>query len=410
MDIKNSNNNSIPLLENPFANINRSLNNPLNPFIMAQNKINNEKKEKNNIFQIKNDTDIGSSKNNKNKPDKNENDYFLNNPEKLQYHQTIVNEAFCRFPIDDHICVFKSINNILTLVYSKHNDEYELDFSIIAFNIVTNQIISVIRGLLNDYLINLRHFLDKINRRDLIISVFENNKIKIWNLKKCECIIELNEINKGDFIYSAYCLNNNNINYIITSHMGDPQESEGLKIFDFNKNKIGEIKNSNDTTNLVETYYDSNLCKNYIITGNRRYVKSFDFDNKELYYKYVDNPRGGYHNSIVVRRNENIVELIESCDDGNIRIWNFHFGYIIKIIEVFESTAYGICLWDMNHLFVGSVDKKIKLVDLKTSKIIKIFKSNYPNTFTIKKIIHPKFGESLISLNHSGAVKLWIIK
>jgi len=421
MDKNNSDNSNIPLLNNPFVNLKGNLNNSFNPFIIAQNKINNNK-DKNNIFLIKEDSDIDNSNNSpfiihqKNlnnyeiKTNKNENNYFLKNPEKLEYYKTIVNRAFNRFPIDNHICIFKSINDILTLVYSKHNSEYDLDFSIIAFNVGTNQIMSEIKNLLGDYILNLRHFLDKINKRDLIISVFEKNKIKIWNLKNCECIIELKEINKNGNIYSAYCLSNNNINYIITSNMDDPKESEGLKIFDFKKKKIGEINDSKDTTILIETYYDNNFCKNYIITGNRRNVKSFDFEKKELYCKYVGLNRKGYHNSIVVRKNEYTTELIGSCNYGNIRIWEFHSGLIIKEIEVSESSTYGICLWDMNHLFVGSVDEEIKLVDLNTSKIIKIFKSKNPNTFAIKKVIHPKFGESLISFHHSGAVKLWTIK
>ena len=417
MDKRNSDNNSVSFLKNPYADLNKNLNNPLNPFIIAQNKINNEK---NNLFLIKEDSDIDNSnyspftihkKNFKKYENKtNENNYFLKNPGKLEYFETIVKGAFSRFPIDNHICVFKSINNTLNLVYSKRNSEYGFDFSIIAFNIATNQIMCEIKNLVDDYILNLRYFLDKINKRDLIISVLEKNTIKIWNLKNCECIIELKEINKYSQIYSAYCLNNNNINYIITSHMADPKESEGLKIFDFNGQKIGEIMDSKDTTVLVETYYDNKLCKNYILTGNKRYIKSFDFDKKELYYKYVDLRRKEYYNSIIVRNNENITELIGSCDDGYIRIWDFHAGLIIKEIEVFELDAYGICLWDMNHLFVGGLDRKIKLVNLNTSEIIKIINSKNPNTFTIKKVIHPKFGETLITFDNYGTVKLWSIK
>ena len=43
MDKRNSDNNSVSFLKNPYADLNKNLNNPLNPFIIAQNKINNEK-------------------------------------------------------------------------------------------------------------------------------------------------------------------------------------------------------------------------------------------------------------------------------------------------------------------------------------------------------------------------------
>jgi len=39
------------------------------------------------------------------------------------------------------------------------------------------------------YITNLRHYLNNINKRDLIISISaQSNNIKLWNLNNYECL------------------------------------------------------------------------------------------------------------------------------------------------------------------------------------------------------------------------------
>ena len=66
---------------------------------------------------------------------------------------------------------------------------------------------------------------------------------------------------------------------------------------------------------------------------------------------------------------------------------------------------YGICLWDCNNLFVGCVNKTIKLINISNGKIIKSLSGHREGVVTIKKLIHPKYGECLIS--YGGDIILW---
>ena len=238
----------------------------------------------------------------------------------------------------------------------------------------------------------------------------QDNNIRVWDIKKWECVLNITEVNKEGYLLSSCFLSENNQIYIITSNSNYEDDSEPIKIFDFNGNEIKEIKNSCEETYFIDTYYDNILSKNYIITGNKNYVKSYDFINNEIYHKYYDNDNGG-HGSLIINSNEEIIKLIDSCDDGNIRIWNFHSGLLLNKIEVTKKCLYSLCLWNNNYLFVGCSDKSIKLIELNNNIIIKSLIGHNEVVLTIKKINHPQYGESLISQGAGDdQIKLWIFK
>ena len=86
----------------------------------------------------------------------------------------------------------------------------------------------------------------------------------------------------------------------------------------------------------------------------------------------------------------------------------------MKIIKANNAHLYGICLWNSNYLFVGCGDvesdiRKIKLINLKNGKVIKILPSY--GFVTLKKLNHPKYGECLISQGFwSSPVELFLNK
>ena len=197
--------------------------------------------------------------------------------------------------------------------------------------------------------------------------------------------------------YYACFLEKNKQIYIITSNYNKNGNSEYIKVFDLGGDKIKEINDSNEDTYCINNYYDKKLSKNYIISGNYGYIKSFDYNNNKLYHKYNDKGRGSVH-SIIIRNMKDILKIIESCYDGFIRIWNFHSGLLLTKIKCFIP-LFGITLWNDNYLFAGCSDNSIKLIDLEKKLIIKSLKSHSNKVLTVKKIIHPKYGECIISQN-----------
>ena len=121
------------------------------------------------------------------------------------------------------------------------------------------------------------------------------------------------------------------------------QNFEPMKIYNFRGEKLKEIEQSNDCTFFVDTYYDVKLSKNFIITGNYNYIKTYDFDKNEIYHKYFEN-NNGIHPNVIIKHNEEKIKLIESCEDGIIRMWGFHSGNLLRKIQTDNNNLYGICL------------------------------------------------------------------
>ena len=289
------------------------------------------------------------------------------------------------------------------LIYSNKNK------SIICYDLNDQKIIKELKDSHNEYVTNFRHYLDEINKRDLIMSLsMKDNNIRIWNINNFECIHNIIDINNAGYLDSACFLKDNNKIYIITSNSNRNCNSEYIKVFDLIGLKVKEINNSNDKTYFIDIYYDNILSKNYIITGNFGYVKSYDYTNNKTYHKYTDNDKVSTHISIIIKNIKNIIKLIESSYSGSIRIWNFHSGLLLNKIKIANEHLYGICLWNDNYIFVGCSDKTIKLIELDNRLIVKSLNSHDNEVITVKIIIHPKYGKCLISQNsRESKIKLW---
>ena len=325
-----------------------------------------------------------------------------NNPKNIKLMLDINNDSYACTNLDNIFTTFKSINNILYLIYSNKKK------SIICYDLNNQYIITKIKNCHNKYISNLRHYLDEKNKRDLVMSIsFKDNNIKIWNANNWECILNIPHVNNNGFLDSSCFLNDINQLYIVTSNCNWGGFSEPIKIIDFNGNITKEIENSNDKTYFIDTFYDKINSKIYIITGNENYVKSYDYKENKLYHKYYDNDNRG-HFSVSININENLIELVESCFDGNIRIWNFHYGLLLNKIKVNNYALFGICLWDSNNLLVGCEDKTIKLIEIKKGLIIQNLNSHKNWVITIKKINHPQYGQCIISKGYDNdQIKIW---
>ena len=180
---------------------------------------------------------------------------------------------------------------------------------------------------------------------------------------------------------------------------------ENLKVYDLNGNKIKEINSSNDKTLFIDSFYNKKNSTNYILTGNKGFIKSYNFNENQLYHEYPDNKKMS-HLCIVINDKEDIIKLIESCCDEKIRVWNFDSAELLKTICI-NFQIYGICLWDNDNLLIGCQDKCIKLINLKNEEI-KIIDDNFCGV-TIKKLKHNKIGECFISQSSElNEIKLWI--
>ena len=328
------------------------------------------------------------------------NNKFTSDPNTINFLKYLTKDSYTSNCCDNIFTLFESIEKIPYLVYS--NKKY----SILFYNLQEDKIIKEIEKAHGRWEIsNFSHFLDLINSRDLVISVSgAQNSIKIWELKNYESIINIEDNVKNGYINSACILNDNGQNFIIADNIG----SEPIKIFDMEGSKIKELNESNEKSFFIDNYYDYNLCKNYIVTGSQCFVKSYDFSENKLYHEYRDKDNESNHFSIAINNNSEIIKLIDSCNDGYLRIWNFHSAELLKKIQVISQPIFGICIWNDEYIFVACEDKEINLVDINSGNISKKFSGHSKAVATIKKINIKNYGECLVSQGmRDDQIRLW---
>lgn len=362
------------------------------------------KDKKKNVSQIKNENKLNK---NKKKETNMINSYTMN--VKIELTEVLSLNSYARYWLDNTFCLFESINKILYLIFTN------VDNSIISYNLIDNKIINEIKNAHCETITNYRYFFDKINYRDLVISIScDDNNIKLWNVDTFECLLNIINIYEYGWLNSAFISNYNNQNYIIASNCNNELEilnSQCIRVFDFSGKMIKEINNSKNRTFFIDSYYDKKLSKNFILTGNDGFCMSYDYELNKIYHKYLIKftlDRTKYCMSIVIDDSKEIIRLIESID--SIQIWNFHSGQLLQKIN-FDDWTYSICLWNPNYLFVGCKNANIKFIDLKNKKIVKNIIAHKEKVLTIKKFDHFKYGEFLITQDSDdNNIKLWRIK
>jgi len=206
------------------------------------------------------------------------------NPKNIELLKHLAKDSKIQYDLDNTFCSFKSINDLLYLVYVDKNN------SIICYNILDNIKEIEIKNPHNKFISNFRHYLDNTNKRDLVMSISaEDNNIKVWNINNFECVADIKNIYIDEnLLYSACFLNDNNNIFIITNAFFGKfrRLNNEIKVFNFNGVKVKSINESQYSSYFIDVYYDKQLSKNFIISGNDIQVISYDFNNNKMYKQY----------------------------------------------------------------------------------------------------------------------------
>ena len=101
----------------------------------------------------------------------------MNEQINIELVEYLIKEVYCLLDKDNVFSIFYSVNEILYLVYSKG------DFSIIFYDVINKIKIVEIKKAYKSYIIEIRHYLYKTKKTDLILSISEEDRnIKIWDV------------------------------------------------------------------------------------------------------------------------------------------------------------------------------------------------------------------------------------
>ena len=349
---------------------------------------------------------MGNSNKNKNKITIKEDKLINGKDEKikdLKFIKTLATDSFT-YGLNKQFCVFKSINDIFYLIYSEENN------NIINYDIIKDQKINIIKNAHSQCIASIRHFLDKNNKRDLVISISaEDNNFKLWNAKDFSLILNIKNINKEGYLHSAYCFNDNNQIYIVTSNFGNLYNNRSIQVFDIKGKRIKSIKCKSDIY-FIDIYHDKLSSKNYIVSANEDNVISYDYYTGKLYNKYDDNEKIDFKYIVITinDNDKNLILLIESNQNEFIRIWDFHLGNLIKKINTNNIRVKCICLLNNLTLVVGCMDCSIKLINIIKGEINYEIIGHTREIYCIEKIFINGSGQYFLSQGWDGRINLWI--
>ena len=406
-------------LNNNYNNLKKDINYLNNEINLLKDEINQLKNDKiNNNIKINNNNQIKElNQNINNKPEININEYinkinykFKKEPQNLKYKLDITNTN-----------TNAGWNDIFEIYISyKDNKEYLIspnknDFNLDIFTLLNNKIILALKGHKNK-IKTIRYFINNKNKNEYLISGDKNRIVIVWDITNNYKIkYKIDTKYEGD-IYSCLLIFPHNIddNYIITSayNQSEDIDKSSTKIYSLNNGKF--IKYINNTINnhifYLLSWYNKKNNKYYIIQFSFQKIIINNLIEDELYSELKQEPEKSHLSGFIYEK-ENNDYLCSSSTNGYINIWDLYNKKIFKVINIKECKLSNIIEWNNKYIIVSDFkNKSIKIIDLEENKMIcDINGQHTDNVICIKKIYHPIYGESLLSVAKDNTIKLWSI-
>lgn len=314
---------------------------------------------------------------------------FIKNPN-FKYKQTITRTS--------NSCGYTELFE----VYISHKDlkvylaSKNFDYNIDIYDLLNNKKILSLKGHKYD-IENVRYFINKKNYNEYLISadsfVF-NNKVIVWDINDNYKIkYKIDTKYNTNIIFSCLLIfpHNSDNDFIITSTANTNiyhKEYSSTKLYSFNNGKF--FKNIDGSDNYSVYFLLSWYNKNKIyadIELEKDYEHRYGFISEKNNSEYL------YYNSY----------------SGNIVTYDLYKKSIINITALKRYATLNFIQWNEEYfIFSADSEHSFFIIDSHNYKIICQFKDD-ENSYAkcIKKIYHPKYGESLLILRKNGSIQLW---
>ena len=347
------------------------------------------------------------------------NNEYNSSPIKLKYKNDICKtNTSCGW--NDMFEIYISYLNNKEYLASPDNNNYNINI----ISLIDNKLVTSLKGHDNK-IRTIRYFMGENNenednensiQNEYLISADDNHIVIVWDLLDNYEIKQKIDTNYEDDIYSCLIfINKNNYdeNYIITSTYctsSDIQNS-ATKIYSLeNGEYIFYIKESNfDNIYYLLLWYNKQNNKNYLIQFSYKkiIINYLEPKSNEQYAKFIHEPENEHYSGFIFSKN-NLDFLCSSCYNGYIHIWDLYNKKIVTIIDT-KCILCHIIQWNERYAISADFENKSFIViDLEEKKIFNDFSVEHTmEVKCIKKIMHPKFGECLLTAGRDNIIKLW---
>jgi len=322
---------------------------------------------------------------------------FESNPNDLVFYKNICENAHKSNSIDCVFTCFKSFKSEYVAVWGTPL------FTLEAYNLVLGKVI-LSKVAHTSTIFTCRHYPDKKNKTDLIITSSYDKSVKVWNFNEnFKITVNIPNAHTGYYIYSA-CL-------LISELDGNMYEissapNEYSKLWNFLGKHLNDFGVSNQSTYFISNWFDSKNKQYYIINANSADVKVYNFKGLSLYKTFKTTPNTWHMSAHVVEKKDKTF-LIESDGSGNVRSWDFFTGILLSTVSSAGVNLRGICIWNDQFVISSGSDSSVKIYDVENSKLTKSIVNHNSTVCSVLKIYIPKLGECLISHALDGKLKLY---
>ena len=365
------------------------------------------------------------------------------------YKETIINNFNHSYWICDSFDIYYPIKENKLEPYLIYVPLYEKEINILKIR--DKKIVAKLTGSSN-YIEKVKNFYNEKDKHNYLLSSDWDFSVLIWDLDNNYELKHKLAPGYSNYIYSfLICFK---FDYVITSTVGHTPGKDHIKIFLFKEGTL--LKSILDSDN-VDTLYlilwekEKKEEETYIIALCYEKVSIYNLLSNDLYCELSTNVQescGDYYFSGFVSYDNKY--LYTSSDEGYINIWDLYQKILVKTIKLKDSSLFKIIPWCVyiNHYidkedskFYKNINNYILVCDKNKKGIINLnvifkkeidyndctnkindiseeeFYSYQINSFnkskdnqaikSIKKIIHPIYGNSILCSDENNCINLW---
>ena len=288
---------------------------------------------------------------------------FKENPQKLQFRETLTNISSVYFCVDKFAVYIGLKDHIEYLVYNNKNN-HNLD----VMRIKDKTIITSLKGH-SSLVIVIRYYM-KDNKEEYILSCDTNKLVIIWDIHNFFNQKYSIQTKYSSCIFDALLLFNIfNNNYILLSNCA---QNEYSKLYQFKENTpfVRNIYGTNQHTTyfMIPWLYQN---KYYIIDCANSKISINNLLEDETYTNLKMDPEGDHYCGYLYKDN---FLCVSDYSNYFVRIWDLANKVVYKQINYdtsISNCSYEIIPWNNNYVIFGCDSGWIVIINIEEGKMVK---------------------------------------